>query len=167
MLSREMLIIAEKMKELVDLVPVIGTLEKQIEDNPRSFETIANTVWLIRKSKEIMETIEKKMNQVEKKAAESACVIFPHLEEKKYSTDYCTISDNSTFYVKFPSSPRDEGFDKFVQQLPLGALRPHYPTVSDLITKKLEEGDQVPFGLSEFGIVGVEYKLRVTSKKEL
>lgn len=167
MFSKEMIITANQIKGLYDLLPMLSTIEKQLETNVRDLEMIADVTFLVRKSEDIFKAIGKRLNVLEKKAAEFGDATFAFTEEKKYSTENCTISSNSQPYVKFPSSPEHEGFEEFMKQLPEKAKRPHYPTVGELIATKLEAAEQVPFGLPAFGIVSIESKLRMTSKKEL
>lgn len=168
MLTREQSILAEQVKSLLDIIPVIGTLEKQINEHPTNLEFLGNSVFVCRKTKEILDSVKKKLNELESKCSYQACLVFGKIEEPNYKSEYCTISPNPEFYVKYPSSPNEEGYEEFVKQLPINAVRPHYPTVMELIMTELEKGGQVPFNLgSKSDIKGVEFKLRVTTKKEL
>lgn len=167
MFTKEMEIMRERVKALIDLAPVISTIEKQLDGNIRDLDMIADVTFLVRKCEENLDALKKRLGALEHKAAQYGHDVFPFLDEKKYTTENCTISDNSEFYVKFPSAPDKDGYSDFVKQLPPEAIRPHFPTVTELISKKLAEGDQIPYGLPKFGIVSVLPKLRMTSKKEL
>ncbi len=174
------------MKELLEILPVVNRLEQQLKDQPTNLSFMADTTWLIRKTKQVTDQIEKALNKLEFKVAEQACIVFGAIGAKNHSTDYCTVSPNAEFYVKYPASPsgRDEKhqpygeevrsdeekkkeFVDFIAKLPPEALRPHYPTMGDLIVSALEKGEQLPFGLEAKGIAGTLPKLRLTSKKEL
>lgn len=166
-IQREHEIIAETIKSLIDLVPVFTNLERQLNTNPTNLGFMADTTWVIRKSKEILAATEKRLNDLERKVAAQACICFGLTDEKNYKTDQCTISPNSDLYVKYPARPEEEGYEEFVKQLPLEALRPHYPDVVRLISARVKEGGQLPFGLDRKEIQGVNPKLRVLSKKDL
>lgn len=165
MLNKEQQVIANQIRSLMELLPVIGSLERQLNDNPTNMAFMANTVFVTRKSVEILDALKKQLNQLEYKTSNQGCICFARMEEQKYSTDECTISPNPSFYAKFPNSPKDEGFEAFVRQLPTEAIRPHYPTMIELIDKSLSGGGQLPYGLKN--IDGVEMKFRLTAKKEL
>lgn len=129
-----------------------------------------DVTFLVKKSEDMLEALEKKLSAIKYKAAENACNMFntyPDGEKKNYPNENATISYDAEFYVKHPSDPSKDGFEKFVKQLPPEALRPYYPTVAQLISEKLAAGDQIPFGLPKFGIISVTPKVRCLSKKEL
>lgn len=167
MLIREQQIIAENVKSLLDLIPVVSNLERQVNLQPTNLAFFANTTFVTRKSVEILDAVKKKLQELEKLVAEQACIVMAQLEEDKYSTEYCTVSPNSSLYVKYPASPRDEGYEEFVKQLPITAIRPHYPSVVQLIVEAVGRGEQVPFGLDKQKIQGIDPKLRLTPKKEM
>lgn len=167
MFTREMEVVREQIKSLIDLFPVLSSIEQEIESNPRNMDLFADMAFLCRKSKDMISLLEKKFNEIEGKVAESASDTFSHMSEKKYSTENCTISDNTDFDLKIPSSPSAEGFEEFIKQLPPNAVRPHYPTIRELTKEKIALGEQVPFGLPVYCLLAPNYKLRVTSKKEL
>lgn len=160
-------IVASQVKELLELLPVIQELQKQIPDGFPDIKTAVDTAYLCRKCEDILKTVRVKIEEVGKQAEAFCCMVLASLELDNYKTENCTASPNPSIYCKFPQSPRDEGFMDFVKQLPLEALRPHYPTVSELITKEVAEGNQLPFGLDAKSIVSTENKLRILSKKEL
>lgn len=186
-LNREQQVIADSVKSLLDLLPVFSELEKQIDNNPTNLSIMANTTFVCRKSKDILEMIEKKLNHLESHTAAQAMLVLPHVEDHKHSTEYCTISDNSEFYIKHPTQPANDGsnpdkipteeeikantvFTKFVKELvernPY-TVRPHYPTVIREISIALQNGEQIPFGLDKERIKGITCKLRMRAKKEL
>lgn len=165
MLTREQLLIAETVKSLLDLLPVISSIEKQILDQPNNIEFLANTAFLQRKCKEVLDGVSKSIDTMGAKAEEECCMQLATFEEKKYTTEYATVTPKSDFYVKFPRGPNAPGFAEFITQLPINALRAHYPTVEEIIGESISKGTGLPFGLTE--INGVKFKLRVTSKKEL
>lgn len=176
MFTKEMEAIKEQVKSLLDLIPLISGVEKELRENPTKMDLTADVAFLCKKTEDVMKAVEKRMNQLEFLAFQNGHNMFPHMQEKKYSTNNCTISDNTNFYVKFPTSPSDnsekggftvEQYNDFISKLPPHAVRPHFPTVTELITQELEAGNQIPYGLPAFGIVDVMPKLRVTSKKEL
>jgi len=154
----------------MDLFPVLNTIENSLTSDCRTnLQQAADVTFLCRKVKEILQSVEKRLNTLEKTAVNNAIELLPLIPEAKgkYKTEYCTISDNSSFYVKYPTSPDKEGYVEFMKQLPVEAVRPHYPTISEIIAKELASGGQIPFGLPAYGIVAVEPKLRVTPHREL
>lgn len=165
MFSTEQQIVANAVKELREIVPVIDILENQLPNNITNLQFLSNTAFLCRKANEILKSIEKKLNDLEYKTAACACVTLATAELPKYQGENCTISPNSEFYVKYPASPREPGYEEFVKQLPVDCVRPHYPTVQEKITEAIGLGLPIPFGLE--GIKSVQFKLRVTTKNEL
>ena len=158
-------IIAQKIRELTDLLPLITTLEEQLIENPRDMNFITDTVFLTRKSEEILQALRKSLNTLSSKVEQQACLVFAATNERKYSNDTATISPNGSLYVKFPTSPDDPEFADFVKQLPVNAIRPHYPTVQELVMESVDNTGQLPFGLKD--IQGVTLKVRCTTKREL
>lgn len=170
MFTKEMSIVADQAKQLLELFPLLNTIENSLTSEYRNdLPQAADVTFLCRKVKELLQSVEKRLNALEKTAVGNAVELLPVIPEDKgkCKTEYCTISDNSSFYVKYPTSPDKEGYEEFVKQLPIEAIRPHYPTISEIIAKQLADGGQIPFGLPAFGIVSVEPKLRVTSHREL
>ena len=165
--NREQLTIAESIKSLLDLLPLVTNLEKQIIDKPRDISFLADTAFLCRKSEEILQAVRKSLNTLSEKAEEQACYVFEVMQERKYSNENVTISPNPTPYVKFPTNPDDPAFPDFVKKLPIIAIRPHYPTVIDLICTESENGGALPFGLKAKDIAAINLKLRVTGKRDL
>ena len=175
-LNREQQVLADHIKSLFDLLPVISELEKQVRDNPTNLTIMANTTFVVKKCKDIMESIEKKLNTLESKTAEQASIVLATIEEHKWKTEYCTISDNSEFYLKHPDKPCPEEPEKhveyiqFVKKLAEEApevLRPHYKDFTTKISEVMRAGGEIPFGLDKLKIKGMIFKLRMTSKQEL
>lgn len=164
--TREQQIIVDHIKPLLDLLPTIEAMSKQVIDHPTNLGMMADNVFVCRKSCDILEEIQKRLRAVERGIAFQAASVMTQAEIKNYKSETCTISDNSTPYVKFPQRPDEEGYDVFVKQLPMKALRPHYPAVGDLIAEEMEKGNQIPFGLKG-PILSYDWKLRVTTRKDL
>lgn len=160
-------LIATQVKELLELLPVVQELNKQIPEGFPDIQVAVDTAYLCRKCEDILKTLRVKIEELGKHAESYCCTVLGALELDNYKTENCTASPNPSIYCKFPSSPKNERFEEFIKQLPIEALRPHYPTVSELITKEIADGNQLPFGLDPKDIVGTENKLRILSKKEL
>lgn len=167
MLPVEHQIVTDQVKDLLNLLPVLSTIERGIVNNPTDMQYLANTAYIARKIEDILDSIKKRVKDIGEAAEAQACMRFATTGSPKYSTEYCTISPNSDLILKFPSSPRDEGYNDFVAQLPPEAIRPHYPTVCELIMKQFETVGDLPFGLKPADIKGSKLKCRVTMRKEL
>jgi len=166
-MNLEQKLVAAQIKELIELLPVLQTMEKQFLDDFPKLDIATDTAWLCRKAEEVLKTLRIKVEELGSRAEAHVCTALAVLEMDNWKTENCTVSPNPSAYVKYPTSPKDEGYEEFVKQLPLCAMRPHYPTVSALITDEISNGRPVPFGLPQNGIKSMEMKLRVTSKKEL
>lgn len=165
MLSREQQIIADNIKGLLEILPTIAKLERELVNNPTNLELLANTAFICRKSEEVIKAIKKSLETLSYKAEEQACMQMVQLGIPKYSTNECTVSPNPDFYVKFPSSPEKEGYVDFVKQLSPDEIRPHYPTIEKNVNEYYKTNQKLLYGLTD--IAGCALKLRVTSKKEL
>lgn len=160
-------IVENKICELQDILPVLGTIERDLINKSTDMEFLAQTIWLCRKAEEALKAIKSKIESIGEAAEKEANLNFSMSGSPRYSTGCCTISPISNNILKYPSSPRDENFLEFVKQLPPEAVRPHYPTVCELVLKSHSEGKGLPFGLKAENITGYELKCRVTSKREL
>lgn len=166
-MNREQESIAEQIKSLLELLPLISKIEQQIIDHPRDMNLLTDTAFLCRKSEEILQAVRKSLNTLSDAAEMQASYMFEVMEERRYSNQNATITPNPKLYVKYPTSPNEPGYVEFVKQLPPDAVRPHYPTVTELICKEAENGGQLPFGLKEENLASISLKLRVTSKRDL
>lgn len=166
-LTVEQQAIAAGVISLLDIIPTIKKLERQLNDNPTNLTFMANTTFVTRKSVEIIKAIKKQLEELEDKVAEQACMVFAQTNIENHSTENCTVSPNAEFYVKYPAKPEDQGYVEFVQQLPPHCIRPHYPAIGEEIANRLTDGGPLPFGLNRELIRGTEFKLRMRGKKEL
>lgn len=165
MFNKEQQVVADNIKSLLDILPVIGTIERQVFENVSNIELMADTAFLCKKADDILKSIRKRLEELDTKVAHQACIYFEATQQDKYQGDLATISPNPEPYIRFPSSPTDPEFESFVKQLPPHCVRPHYPSVQEEILKRFENGDQAPFGLDRKEIAGMELKIRVTSKR--
>jgi hypothetical protein len=164
-MNREQSLIAESVKSLLELLSVVTQLENQLIEKPRDLNFMTDTIFLCRKCEDLLQMMRKSLNSLSDKVETQCCELLMALSESKWSNENATISPNPSLYVKFPTSPKDQNFAEFVKQLPTDAIRPHYPTVTELILKDVGEGKQIPFGLKN--IEGVNLKVRLTSKRDL
>lgn len=155
----------EKSKALLEIAPLIGSLDKEIAENLTNPSVLTDCVWLCRKLDEVLDSLSKQLHKIEERSAAALTMKLMDLGVHNWKTDKATATPNPDFYVKFPVSPKDDGFEAFVEQLPSEAVRPHFPTVTKHINEALGKGEQIPFGLK--GIKGVIPKIRVLSRKEL
>ena len=168
-LTREQQVVVDSVKEILSILPTLSTLENQLNEKPSDLYFAANTACVCRKMAEVLDAISKRLGEVEAHVAQQSCKVLEKIPGRRYSTEYATISPNPEAYVKHPTKPEDEGFVDFVQQLPPQAVRPHFPTVMELISDELKIGNQIPFGLKKDGLIGMKFKLRLTTagKKDL
>jgi len=164
-LDREHQILANELKGLLELIPILGKIDEKIVTNSTNLAHLSNLTFVCRKGKEILEQIEKKLNELESHAAKYASLTLASANMKNYPGEYCTISPNPSFYVEFPNAPGKEGYEEFVKQLQPDEVRPHYPTIVERIYDAMSEAKQVPWGLT--GKINSTQKLRVTMKKDL
>lgn len=168
MLTKEQQLIVDNIKQLHDLLPVLSAVERDFDQSRQTdLQFMTNTTWMTRKCVEVLDALKKRLNEVESKVAQQACIVFAQAGLPKYSTDFATVSPNASFYVKYPNSPKDEGYEEFVKQLPITCIRPHYPSIGEAIVEAVSSGGPIPFGLDKEEIKGTEFKLRLTGKKEL
>src|SRR5688572_8279995 len=167
MLTKEQQLIADEIKKLLDLLPIISNIEREFDQKQTDLQFMANTTFITRKCEDILDSIKKRLKELESKIAQQACLVFAQMGEHKYSTEYCTVSPNASFYIKYPSSPDKEGYEEFVKQLPITCIRPHYPSIGKAIVEAIEAGAEIPYGLNKEEIKGTEFKLRLTGKREV
>ena len=164
-LTRAQTALLEPTVAMLDLLSTLTQIEKECVEAPTNLTQMVNAVYVFRKATEALDGLRKEINKVEERLAERICTTLGVLEQPNISTEFATASPNSKIYVKFPTSPNTDGYEEFVSQLPLRAVRPHFPTVNDLIAEQLEQGNQLPFGLDVKSMIGVEYKVRLTPKR--
>lgn len=167
LLNKEQQILADQIKSLLDLLPVISALERKADNDVTNLKFMADTTYVVRKCEDILDQVKKRLKELESKVAYHACIAFMAARLPNYTTENCTVSPNASFYLQYPTSPDKEGFEEFVKQLPLKCIRPHYPSVSEEIVSHMERGDLFPFGLNSKEIKGTTFNLRMRGKREL
>ena len=155
----------EKAKALLEIAPLIGSLDKEVTENLSNPSVLTDVIWLCRKMDELLESLSKQLHKIEERSAAALTIKLMDIGVHNWKTDKATVTPNPDFYVKFPASPNDDGFESFIEQLPVEAIRPHYPTVTKHINEALGKGEQLPYGLKN--IKGVIPKIRVLSRAEL
>ena len=166
MFPREHQVIGNQVKQLMELLPTINSIQQQIPDKATQLDFLADTILLCRKSEEILQALHKSLNTLSDKAEEQVCITLAALNNgSKFSGENATITPKPEFYIEFPSKPDDPNYIEFVKQLTPEMVRPHYPTISEYILTEVEKGNQLPFGLKD--IAGSKSKVICRGKREL
>lgn len=166
-LTVEQQAIANQIKALIDIVPMISNLGKELNNRPRDLNFMANTAFVTRKTVEILKKIKSQLEELEEKVAEQACLTMAQFNLPNHSSLTCTITPNPEPYVKYPASPEHDGYEEFVKQLPTNCIRPHYPSIGEAIVEALQDGGPLPWGLNKKQIQSVNWKLRLRGKRDL